>query len=104
VCAAIMWLKTLATFFLVFGIFLALGFPWIVGVRPLEKVALEQYVVRFGAYLIVTMVCFVAAAACAVVWMRKERERFQAESRQNLEDLIEASLKSHVASDPKAHE
>lgn len=97
-----MRLKALTTFFLVFGIFLAMGFPWLVGAKPHDKVALEHYLVRFGIYLIVALLCFVSAAICALLLIRRTREQYRAESRQNLEDLIESALKSHEV--PKSHE
>lgn len=83
---------------------LSLSFPWFVGARPHTRVALEHYTVRFGFYLIFVLLCFAGAALCAVLWIRQARKQYQEESRQNLEDLIEGTLRTHRARQTDANE
>ena len=91
-----MLLRILTTFFLVFGLILTLCFPWLVKARPHEgKVALQHYSILFGSYLMVTMLCFVGAAICAILMVRQVREAYRLQSRQNLEELVESALRQH---------
>jgi hypothetical protein len=92
-----MLLRILTTFFLLFGIILTLGFPWVLRARPHggPRIALEHYTILFGSYLMVIVLSFVAAAVCAILMVRQVRESFRAQSRQNLEELVESSLRQH---------
>src|SRR4029079_6312653 len=95
-----MLLRILTSFFLIFGIVLTLGFPWVIRARPVQPTHadLQQDSVLFGTYLIVTMLSFVGAAICAILMVRKVRESFREASRQNLEDLVESALRQHQKS------
>ena len=98
-----MLLKRATSFFVVFGLILLLGFPWIVGVKPPGRgTALEQYSVRFGVFVIITTLLFVGAAFCALLLIRKTREEYRAASRQNLDDLVESALRTHQNRPPEA--
>ncbi len=92
-----MLLRGLTTFFLVFGIILTFGFPWVVKARPQTggKVALEHFTVLFGSYLITVILCFVIAAFCAVLMVRQVRDNYRMQSRQNLDELVESALRQH---------
>ena len=92
-----MLLRILTTFFILFGMILTFGFPWLLRTRPhnANRVALEHYSVLFGSYLIITMLCFVAAAVCAVLMVRQVRDSYRQQSRQNLEELVESALRQH---------
>jgi uncharacterized membrane-anchored protein len=91
-----MLLRILTSFFLIFGIILTLGFPWLAKARPHSgKVALEHYTLLFGTYLTISMICFVAAAICAVLMVRQVRESFREQTRKNLDELVESSLRQH---------
>lgn len=114
-----MLLKGLTTFFIVFGVILAFGFPWIVGPTPKlihrtpamvrgettpeqRAVLLEEkrYSVRFGVYLISLLSCFIAASICALILARSVRLAYREEARQNLEFLIESTLRTHQKQPP----
>lgn len=90
-------LRFLTPFFLILGIALSLGFPWVVKARPHGggRIALEHYSLAFGSYLLVTMFSFIAAAVCAIFMVRKVRESYRDQSRQNLQDLVESALRQH---------
>ena len=92
-----MLLRALTTFFILFGLILTFAFPWVIKARPQTggRVALERYTVFFGTYLIITVLIFVAAAVCALLMVRQVRKNFQAQSRQNLEELVESALRQH---------
>ena len=92
-----MLLRTLTTFFLLFGLILTFAFPWVVKARPHDgnRVALEHFTVLFGSYLMLVILSFIAAAFCAVLMVRQVRENYRAESRQNLQELVESSLRQH---------
>lgn len=92
-----MLLRGLTTFFLLFGIILTFGFPWVVKARPHSggKVALEHFTVLFGTYLMTIIFCFVAAAFCAVLMVRQVRENYRVQTRENLEELVESALRQH---------
>ena len=118
-----MLLKTLTTLFIVIGVLLALSFPWVVGptppllhrksamattiLTPAQRSQLlveKKYSLRLGLYLTSLLVCFVAASICAVILARKVRLAYQEEARQNLEFLIESSLRTHQKQPPPPSE
>ena len=90
-----MLLKSLTTGLLVIGLVCLLIGPVFLGPRPTERRALAVYSVRFSTYLAVTTSCFLGAAIGSVMLVRRARERFRNESRQNFEDLIEGALHAH---------
>ena len=98
-----MLLRILTTFFLVFGLILAMAFPWVFKARPHTggRIAMEHYLVFSGTYLILTVLSFVAAAICAIVMVRQVRIAYRAQTRQNLEELVESSLRQHQKSNAK---
>src|SRR5258708_4047457 len=118
-----MLLKTLTTLFIVVGVILAFSFPWVVGPTPklihrtpamargestpgqrsqlLEE---KKFSLRFGIYLTSLLTCFLAASICAVILARKVRLAYQEEARQNLEFLIESTLRTHQKQPPPTHE
>jgi hypothetical protein len=114
-----MLLKTLTTLFIVVGVLLAFSFPWIVGPTPKlihrtpamargeltpEQLsglrAEKEYSVRFGIYVMSLLTCFIAASICALILARKVRLAYQEEARQNLEFLIESTLRTHQKQPP----
>ena len=114
-----MLLKALTTFFIVLGVILAFGFPWIVGpapklvhrtaamsgtpLTPQEKAQLvieKKYTVRFGIYATTLFSCFIAASICALILARQVRLAYREEARQNLEFLIESTLRTHQKQPP----
>jgi len=92
-----MLLRTLTTFFLLFGLILTFAFPWVAKARPThgDRIALEHYTVLFGSYLMLVIFCFIAAAFCAVLMVRQVRESYREQAKQNLQELVESSLRQH---------
>jgi len=90
-------LRAATTFLMVFGLILSGGFFWVLQARPhtQDKLQLERYSVVLGGYLILTIICFLGAALCAILLVRKVREEYRAETRNNLEMLVETTLHSH---------
>ena len=82
---------------MVFGLILTGGFFWILNARPHhpDRLALERYSVLLGGYVILTVICFGGAAMCAMLMVRQARQNYRAAMRQNLEDLVESSLRQH---------
>lgn len=90
-----MLLRAATTFFMVLGLFLAFAFPWLVGAKPHTHAELAHYSVRFGVYVMSLLGCFIAACICALILVRKVRESYREETRQNLEFLLESTLRTH---------
>jgi hypothetical protein len=90
-------LKGVTTFLVFLGICLFGGFFWVLADHPKQgdRLAMEKYSVLLGAYLIVTVLCFASAAFCAILLVRRVREEYQAQSRENLEMLVETAMYSH---------
>ena len=95
-----MLLRATTTFFLLLGLFLAFAFPWILGAKPHGHAELAHYSVKFGIYLIVLLGSFVAACVCALLLVRRVRNSYREQSRQNLEFLIESTLRTHHKEPP----
>jgi len=82
----------------VFGIILMVGWPYIVGPRPVPDAgtqALAAYGQRLMIYFLVTVCTWVAVAVLALLIFRQTRDEFLAEERENLQKLIEGTLKDH---------
>jgi hypothetical protein len=94
-----MRLKVLTTALFVFGILLLIGWPWILGGRPVGPKASQQaeaaYALRLGLYFIVTLLTFFFAALCAFFLARREREAIREQAKQNVQELIEGTLRDH---------
>jgi len=96
-------LKIATTAFLVFGLLLVLGWPWLVGPRPPEgspKQELAAYVTRLVFYLGGTLVVFFVTAVLAVLVLRRVREEFRQEAMRNLEELLEGVRRDHAKKEP----
>lgn len=99
-----MWLKATTNALLVAGLVAALSFPWTVGARPAGRAEVREYLIRFGFWLLIVLGAFLGAAVCAILMIRKAREEYRAESRQNFDDLIESTLRTHKAQGTKTGE
>lgn len=99
-----MLLKAATTCLLVIGLVCLLLGPVLLGRRPTERRALAIYSVRFSAYLTLTTTCFLGAAIGSVMLVRRARERYRAEVRENLDDLIEGALNAHRTQPTAKHD
>ena len=90
-----MRLKTLTSVLMATGFLLLVGWPWIVGARPQGRAELRDYVIRAGVYFAVLLVISFSTVVCAWLVVRQQREEFRRQSRENLRELIEGTLKDH---------
>lgn len=90
-----MRLKTVTSALMGTGFCLLVGWPWIVGARPQGRAELREYVIRAGVYFASLLVIFFATVVCAWLVVRQQREEFRRQSRENLRELIEGTLKDH---------
>ena len=92
-----MRLKLLTTTFLILGLILLGGWPWIVGPVPKGqgKHALAEYATRFGIYVIVALLVWFVTALLAVMVARRARQEYREEAIENLQDLLEETIKDH---------
>jgi hypothetical protein len=94
-----MRLKAAATFFLILGIAMLVAWPWIVGAQPDVKEsgrrALEEYVVRFGIYIIAVLFVWFVTAVLAIMVARQARNAYREEAMLNFQQLMEETLKDH---------
>ncbi|MEA2551892.1 MAG: hypothetical protein QOJ65_68 [Fimbriimonadaceae bacterium] len=98
-----MLLRAATTFLMLFGLVLSLGYPWIIGPKPALHAQQGPFAIRLGVYMILIICSFLGAAVCAILMMRRAREAYREETRQNLEDLIETTLRTHQHR-PESHE
>jgi len=92
-----MLLKVLTTTFVIFGLGLLVGLPFVMGHKPSgeDQVELARYGTRVLAYFGVTSLAWVTAAFCAVLLMRRTRKQYADEQKENLKGLIEGTLRDH---------
>ncbi|MCW5937820.1 MAG: hypothetical protein KIT11_11005 [Fimbriimonadaceae bacterium] len=96
-----MRLRIATTTFLVAGILLMIGWPFIVGPAP-RRDAPRSVQVAWGkralAYFGVTSTVWLVTAACALGVIRQRRREIVEEQRRNLRELVEGSLRDHDGS------
>lgn len=92
-----MRLKVTTTAFLILGLLLLAGWPWIVGQQPPkgDLQATREYAARFGIYIIMILLVWFTTALLAVIVARRARKELREEAMQNLQELLEESLKDH---------
>jgi heme/copper-type cytochrome/quinol oxidase subunit 2 len=94
-----MRLKIATTTFLIAGLLLLAGWPWLVGPMPksseVGKRAVQEYAVRFGVYIIVVLIVWFVTAMLAVLVARQARQAFREEAMENFQHLMEETLKDH---------
>lgn len=94
-----MWLKIATTASFVTGLLMLALWPWIVGTKPEGGDELKQYALRYGWYLLATLFVFVLTCALSLLLLRRQREEFRKEAKENLRELIEGTLKDHERKD-----
>lgn len=92
-----MLLKVLTTTFVIFGIGLLVGFPFVMGERPSgeDQVELARYGARVLGYFGLACLSWIAAAFCAVLMMRRAKNEIADEQRENMKSMIEGTLRDH---------
>jgi len=94
-----MRLKIATSTFLIAGLLLLAGWPWLVGPMPkaseVGKRAVQEYAVRFGIYIIVVLLVWFITAMLAVLVARQARQAFREEAMENFQHLMEETLKDH---------
>jgi hypothetical protein len=94
-----MRLKIVTSTFLIAGLLLLAGWPWLVGPMPRAseagKRAVQEYAVRFGIYIIVVLLIWAVTAILAMMVARQARQAFRNEAMENFQHLMEETLKDH---------
>jgi len=92
-----MRLKVATSTFLILGLLLLAGWPWLVGPQPPkgDLQATREYAARFGIYVITILLVWFVTALLAVIVARRARQTYREEAMQNLQELLEESLKDH---------
>lgn len=93
-----MRLKTLTTTLLVAGVLLMLGWPVFVGAKPAPttpKKVIARWGVRSLVYFGVTSGVWLSAAVSALLLARQTRREFLLKEKENLQALIEGTLRDH---------
>lgn len=93
-----MGVRVLTTVFLLLGLMLLLSWPWFVGSQPpaaapnAERLAHAwRFAIYFGALLLV----FLMTAIFAWLTVRKQRRDYREQAMQNMQSLIEGTLRDH---------
>lgn len=95
-----MRLKIATTACLIFSALALLSWPWTVGPKPPDsapKAELQAYAVRLMAYFGVLVFALFVTVALALLVIRNTRLEFKKRSLDNLQDLVESTLKDHAA-------
>ncbi len=90
-----MRLKVLTTVFVLCGLALLLGWPWLVGARPEGVSALRAYSLRFAIYATGTLLSFLLAAVSASFLAKQQREEYRELLLENMRRLVEGNLEDH---------
>ena len=92
-----MLLKVLTTAFVIMGFGLLVGLPFVISDRPSgeDQVELARYGVLTLAYFGVSCLVWIAAAFCALLLMRRNRNELVESQKKNIESLIEGTLRDH---------
>jgi hypothetical protein len=99
-----MRLKIFTTAFLFFGVILLLAWPWVLGEGPPQgpehQQELKAYAGRVLAYMTTILLSFLATLICAYVLIKRQQAEFRRLAQENLQGLLEATLKDHEQRKP----
>lgn len=96
-----MRLKIATTASFITGLIMLTLWPVVVGTKPEGRgVELRHYALRYGYYLLALLFVFILTCVLALFLLRKQREEFRAEAKENLRELIEGTLKDHERKQP----
>ena len=92
-----MLLKVLTTAFVMIGLGLLIGLPFVIGDKPSsdDQIELARYGARALAYFGASCMVWIAAALCSVLLMRRTRNELAESQKENMEGLIEGTLQDH---------
>jgi uncharacterized membrane protein (DUF485 family) len=90
-------LRVVTTVLMIAGLVLVFSFPWLVGPRPESASArdLESYTVRFGVYVMSLLILFFTTMVMAFIAIRRAQAEFRETSLQNMQELVEGTLRDH---------
>ncbi len=91
--------RVVTTSLLILGLILLLAWPFVVGGRPAETAPrreMAEYGLRVLIYFGLTCATFLGAAIGALVVARRAREEFLEKQSENLNDLLEGTLRDHT--------
>ncbi len=86
-----MRLRLITTIFVVLGLAVVLSYPLTVGTPPRKtapKLEMAKYARKMAYFTTAVGVLFFGAFACALLTIRNERRKHEAESLRNLADLL----------------
>lgn len=92
-----MRLKIFTTGFVILGVLLLLSYPVLVGPVPKGegRQALAEYALRFGLYVIGSLLVWFTTAVLAVIAARRARQAYREEAMENFQHLMEETLRDH---------
>lgn len=91
----------------VFGVLLALGWPWLLGPQPPREAPRNErarYAARFATYVSGLIAVFGTSAILAMLTVRQERAKYRREARENLREFLEGTLRDHARAAKKDDE
>jgi|CXWL01.1.fsa_nt_gi ribose/xylose/arabinose/galactoside ABC-type transport system permease subunit len=94
-----MRLKIATTACMVTGLVLLAMWPFIMGAKPDAKApnrAMQEYAAKAMAYFGLLLIVFFVTILLAWFVLRQTRREFEAQTSENLENLIEATLNDHA--------
>lgn len=95
-------LKIATTTSMVFGVGMLVLWPWVLGQAPgkdAPRGQMEDYAVRFLIYVTVLLINFFVTVVLSYLMVRKVREEFLDKSKENLQHLMEETLRDHAKKD-----
>lgn len=97
-----MRIRTVTAALMITGIVLLVSWPWLIGPRPprgAPRIELRDYLYKMSAYVFVLLVILIVTAFCAYLIVRQQRKEYEVAVRENLKQLIEATLEDHSKKD-----
>jgi len=94
-----MRLKWATTVCLVFGILLMFSWPFFLGPRPprnAPKLELAEYAQKYLLLFGITAFVFLLTAVFALLLVRQTRRDYLEQTRVNLQELVEGTLRDHA--------
>jgi hypothetical protein len=92
-------LKIATTISMVFGVGMLVFWPWLLGQAPGQsapRAQMEEYAFRFLIYVAVLLINFFVTVVLSYLMLRKVREEFLEQSKENLQHLMEETLRDHA--------
>ena len=90
-------MKAALTSLVVFGFAMLIGWPWLVGPKPVHPSHKEavNYLYRVDLYVCVLLIVFFATTVLAIILARRARDEYRQQALNNMRFLIESTLEDH---------